>query len=89
VRISALTKYEQFDVRHPSRLTCEWLQTEHLEINDGASSVVRFDLVTMGQVTHLTVNHLGLVPDSSLLKIITPGWPMILSSLKSPVDIEV
>jgi hypothetical protein len=70
----------------PGRLTCEWLQTEHLEINDGTSSVVRFDLVAMGQVTHLTVNHLGLVPDGSLLKIITPGWPMILSSLKSLME---
>jgi len=71
---------------NPARLTCEWLQTEHLEINDGASSVVRFDLVAMGQVTRLTVKHMGLEPDGPLLKIITPGWPMILSSLKSLME---
>jgi Activator of Hsp90 ATPase homolog 1-like protein len=70
----------------PRRLTCEWLQTDHLEINGGASSVVRFDLVAMGQVTRLTVSHRGLEPDGSLLKVIMPGWPMILSSLKSLME---
>jgi uncharacterized protein YndB with AHSA1/START domain len=70
----------------PHRLTCEWLQTEHLEINGGASSVVRFDLTAMGQVTRLAVSHRGLEPDGSLLKVITPGWPMILSSLKSLME---
>src|ERR1035438_3528492 len=66
----------------PRRLTCEWLLTDHLEINGGCASVVRFDLVAMGQVTRLTFNHRGLDPGGSLLKVITPGWPMILSSLK-------
>jgi hypothetical protein len=70
----------------PRRLSCEWLQTEHLEINGGISSVVRFDLVEMGQVTRLTVKHLGLEPGGSLLNVITPGWPMILSSLKSLME---
>ncbi|HEY1627419.1 MAG TPA: hypothetical protein VGG16_26865 [Streptosporangiaceae bacterium] len=70
----------------PRRLTCEWLQTEHLEINGGTSSVVRFDMVAMGQVTRLTVQHLGLEPGGSLLNVITPGWPMILSSIKSLME---
>jgi hypothetical protein len=70
----------------PRRLTCEWLQTDYLEINGGCSSVVRFDCVAMGQVTRLMVNHRGLDPGGSLLKVITPGWPMILSSLKSLVE---
>ena len=65
----------------PRRLTCEWLLADYLEINGGCVSVVRFDLVAMGQVTWLTVNHRGLDPGGSLLKVITPGWPMILSSL--------
>ncbi len=58
----------------------------HLEINGGCASVVRFDLVAMGQVTRLTVNHQGLDPGGWLLKVITPGWPMILLSLKSLVE---
>jgi hypothetical protein len=68
------------------RLTCEWLQTDYLAINGGCASVVQFDLVAMGQVTRLTVNHRGLDPGGLLLKVITPGWPMILSSLKSLVE---
>lgn len=70
----------------PRRLSCEWLQTDHLEINGGCSSVVRFDCVAMGQVTHLTVDHRGLDPAGSLLKVVRPGWPLILSSLKSLVE---
>jgi hypothetical protein len=70
----------------PRRLTCEWLLTDCLETNGGLVSVVQFDLVAMGEVTRLTVNHRGLDPGGSLLKVITPGWPMILSSLKSLVE---
>ena len=68
------------------RLTCEWLLADYLEINGGCASVVQFELVAMGQVTRLMVNHRGLDPGGSLLKVITPGWPMILSSLKSLVE---
>jgi hypothetical protein len=70
----------------PRRLTCEWLLTDYLEINGGRVSVARFDLVAMGQVTRLVVHHLGLDPGGLLLKVLTPGWPMILSSLKSLVE---
>ena len=67
----------------PRRLAWEWLLADYLEINGGRASVVRFDLVAMGQVTRLTVDHRGLDPGGSLLKVLTPGWPVILSSLKS------
>jgi hypothetical protein len=70
----------------PRRLTCEWLLADYLEINGGCASVARFDLAAMGQVTRLTVDHRGLDPGGSLLTVLTPGWPMILSSLKSLVE---
>ena len=70
----------------PRRLTCEWLVADYLEINGGCVSVVRFELVALGPVTRLTVSHRGLDPGGSLLKAVTPGWPMILSSLKSLVE---
>jgi Activator of Hsp90 ATPase homolog 1-like protein len=70
----------------PRRLTCEWLLADYLEINGGCVSVVRFDLVAVGPVTRLTVHHRGLDPGGSLLMVITPGWPVILSSLKSLVE---
>jgi uncharacterized protein YndB with AHSA1/START domain len=70
----------------PRRLTCEWLQSDHLEANGGSASVVRLEFVAMGQVTRLTVNHRDLVPDGSFLKVVAAGWPMILSSLKSLIE---
>ena len=44
----------------PQRLSCEWLQTDHLDANGGSVSVVRFEFVAMGQVTRLTVIHRDL-----------------------------
>jgi len=70
----------------PQRLSCEWLQTGHLDANGGSASVVRFEFVAMGQVTRLTVIHRDLVPDGSFLKVVAAGWPMILSSLKSLIE---
>jgi uncharacterized protein YndB with AHSA1/START domain len=70
----------------PRRLTCEWLQTDHLDANGGSASVVRFEFVAMGQVTRLAVHHRDLVRGSSFLKVVAAGWPMLLSSLKSLVE---
>jgi uncharacterized protein YndB with AHSA1/START domain len=70
----------------PRRLSCEWLQTEHLDANGGSASVVRFEFVAMGQVTRLTVTHRDLLADGSFLKVVAAGWPMILSSLKSLIE---
>ncbi|MGH3203857.1 MAG: SRPBCC domain-containing protein [Streptosporangiaceae bacterium] len=70
----------------PRRLSCEWLQTDHLDSNDGSASVVRLDFVAMGQVTRLTVTHRDLAPGGSFLKVVKAGWPMILSSLKSLIE---
>ena len=70
----------------PRRLSCEWLQTDHLDANGGSASVVRFDFVAMGQVTRLTVTHRDLMVDGSFLKVVSAGWPMILSSLKSLIE---
>ncbi len=68
------------------RLTCEWLQTDHLTANGGHPSVVSFELTAMGKVTRLSVGHSHLTPGGSYLKVVTPGWPMLLSSLKSLVE---
>jgi hypothetical protein len=68
------------------RLSCEWLQTDHLAANGGSASVVRFEFVAMGQVTRLTVTHRDLMTDGSFLKVVAAGWPMILSSLKSLIE---
>jgi uncharacterized protein YndB with AHSA1/START domain len=68
------------------RLAFEWLQTENLGANGGRPSVVLIELVAMGEVTRLSVWHRDLAPDGSFLKAVAPGWPMMLSSLKSLVE---
>jgi uncharacterized protein YndB with AHSA1/START domain len=68
------------------RLTGEWLQTGHLKANGGHPSVVSFELTAMGEVTRLSLVHSHLTPDGSYLKVVAPGWPMLLSSLKSLVE---
>jgi hypothetical protein len=68
------------------RLVYEWLQTENLGANGGRPSVVLIELVAMGKVTRLKVRHRDLAPDGSFLKAVAPGWPMMLSSLKSLVE---
>jgi len=70
----------------PGRLTCEWLQADHLDANGGSASVIQFELTAMGQVTRLKVTHSDLAPSGSFLKAVAPGWPMILSSLKTLVE---
>ena len=70
----------------PRRLSCEWLQSDHFAANGGSASVVRFEFVAMGQVTRLTVTHRDLLVDGSFLKVVSAGWPMILSSLKSLIE---
>jgi uncharacterized protein YndB with AHSA1/START domain len=70
----------------PRRLSCEWLQTDHLDTNGGSASVVRLEFVAMGEVTRLTVTHRDLMADGSFLKVVAAGWPMILSSLKSVIE---
>lgn len=68
------------------RLACEWLQTDHLAANGGRPSVVSFALIAMGEVTRLSLSHTNLAPDGSFLKVVAPGWPILLSSLKSLVE---
>ena len=58
------------------RLTCEWLQTDHLTANGGHPSVVCFELTAMGEVTRLSLVHSHLTPGGSYLKVVAPGWPM-------------
>ena len=79
-------EFHSGDESDRSRLTCEWLQTSQLDANDGLASAIRFEFVAMGQVTRLTVTHRDLLTDGSFLKVVSAGWPMILSSLKSLIE---
>jgi hypothetical protein len=48
--------------------------------------VVCFDLTPMGPVTRLAVSHSDLATDGAFLRVVRPGWPMILANLKSLLE---
>lgn len=79
-------RFDPDEESDPRRLSCEWLQTDRLDSNEGLASAVRFEFVAMGLVTRLTVTHQNLALGGSFLKVLEPGWPMILSSLKSLIE---
>ncbi len=68
------------------RLVYSWSETGRPDANGGHPSTVSFDLTPMGQTTRLAVLHSDLAPDGPFLKIVEPGWPMILSGLKSLLE---
>jgi hypothetical protein len=43
----------------------------------------------MGEVTRLNEVHSDLEADGAFVKIVAPGWPMILSGLKSLLETGV
>ena len=62
---------------------------EHLaELQKERISKVAFEIEPAGPVVKLTVIHDGFEPDSEMLKGVSEGWPMILSHLKTLLEVE-
>jgi uncharacterized protein YndB with AHSA1/START domain len=76
----------------PKRLVITWANAADVNNADKASRVT-FELENLEDVVCLTVTHSELEPDSDMLRGISRGWPLVLSSLKSlletgkPIDI--
>ena len=70
----------------PRRLVLTWAFPA-----DGAReekhSRVTFEIEAIGDVVRLTVTHDRLEPGSEMLRGITEGWPKVLSSLKSLMEV--
>jgi len=49
-------------------------------------SRVTFDIEPVGQMVKLTVVHDGFEPGSTLLKMVSTGWPRVLSDLKTLLE---
>ncbi|MFI5143368.1 MAG: SRPBCC family protein [Thermoanaerobaculales bacterium] len=57
------------------------------EANEAKHTRVTFEIEPYRDVVRLTVTHDRLEPDSEMLKGITKGWPMVLASLKSLLEV--
>ena len=69
----------------PLRLVITWAfpaDEEHEEKH----SRVTFEIEPIRGVARLTVTHDGLEPNSEMLRGITEGWPIVLSSLKTLLE---
>jgi uncharacterized protein YndB with AHSA1/START domain len=74
------------DASPGQRLSYDWEQSGPSQGNGGRRSTVSFELAPMGGITHLRTVHSDLEEDDPFCRIVTSGWPMILSSLKSLLE---
>jgi uncharacterized protein YndB with AHSA1/START domain len=70
----------------PRRLVLTWAFPAD-EVHEGKHSRVTFEIEPIGDVVRLTVTHDRLEPGSEMLEGITEGWPKVLSSLKSLLEV--
>ena len=70
----------------PRRLVLTWAFPAD-EGSEEKHSRVTFDLEPVRGVVRLTVTHDHLEPGSKMLKGIVEGWPKVLSSLKSLLEV--
>jgi uncharacterized protein YndB with AHSA1/START domain len=70
----------------PRRLVITWAFPAD-EANEKKHTRVAFDIEPVESVVRLTVTHDRLEPGSKMLEGITAGWPKVLSSLKSLLEV--
>ncbi len=70
----------------PRRLILTWAAPAD-EAREEQHTRVTFDIELLGSVVRLTVTHDRLEAGSEMLKGITAGWPKVLSSLKSLLEV--
>ena len=66
----------------PKRLVISWANESQKDDPDQYSRVT-YDIEPQGDMVKLTVSHDELQPGSGMLKGISAGWPIVLSSMKS------
>ena len=70
----------------PRRLVLTWAFPAD-EAREEKHSRVTFEIEPVGDVVRLTVTHDRLEPNFEMLQGITEGWPKVLSSLKSLLEV--
>jgi len=73
------------EARPPERLVVTWASPGDTG-NAAKTSRVTYDIAPYQDMVRLTVTHEDLEPDSEMLRGITFGWPLVLSSLKTLLE---
>ena len=86
VKGEALLVGKVIEFTPPRRLVMTWADVAD-EKHEEKHTRVTFELEPIGAVVKLTVTHDRLEADSEMLKAISIGWPKVLSSLKSFLEV--
>jgi len=77
---------EILQIDPPHRLALTWRNLFHPELASEGYSRCSFELSPIGEAVKLTVTHEIDVADSKLIRVLSGGWPPILSNLKSLLE---
>ena len=77
---------EVIEIDPPKRLVLKWQNHLFPEMTAEGHSRMTYELEPKGSLVKLTVKHSMDTPGSKLVKAVSNGWPMILSSLKSMLE---
>lgn len=77
---------EIVEIESQRRLVLTWRHEMNAEMHAEGFSRLTYELEPVGTSVKLTVIHEIDLPDSKLIKAVSGGWPMILSSLKSLLE---
>ncbi|MDB6074474.1 MAG: hypothetical protein JWO89_2114 [Verrucomicrobiaceae bacterium] len=77
---------EVLEIEPERRLVLKWRSEHRPEAHAEGYSRMTYDIEQEGNDVKFTVTHEIDVPESKLIKGVSGGWPMILSSLKSLLE---
>lgn len=78
---------EIMDFTPPSRLELSWRNETSQELLDEGYGRCAMDVEPSGDFTKLTVTHTMPMARSKTIAAISQGWPMIMSNLKSVLEV--
>ena len=71
---------------YPSELTFTWQFPNNPDTRDEPPSRVSFRLEPIASGTLLTVIHDEFPEDSAMLRLVEPGWPLVICGLKTLLE---
>jgi uncharacterized protein YndB with AHSA1/START domain len=77
---------EVLEIDPPRKLVLKWRNELYEDRKAEGYSRMTYDLKQMGEVVRLKVTHVMDVGDSTFIKGVSGGWPIILASLKSLLE---
>lgn len=77
---------EVIEAERPRKLVVTWRNEFLPELKDEGKSRCTFELEEQGAMVRLSVLHESELGDSKLIRNVSMGWPVILSSLKSLLE---